>query len=53
MALVILFGAFAVNGTMKCLLALARGGAAYAGRVTAGVAAMLAAFALGAALSAG
>ncbi|WP_064747010.1 MgtC/SapB family protein [Lysobacter antibioticus] len=47
-----LFGAFAVNGAMKCLLALARGGSAYAWRVTAGVSAMQAAFVLGAALSA-
>lgn len=44
-----LLGAFAVNGAVKCLLAAARGGRAYAWRVVAGVTAMQAAFALGAA----
>ncbi|UZW61924.1 MgtC/SapB family protein [Lysobacter enzymogenes] len=46
-----LLGAFAVNGVVKCLVAVARGGRAYAWRVVAGVAGMQAAFVLGAAMA--
>lgn len=46
-----LLGAFAVNGAVKCLVAVTRGGRDYAWRVAAGVAAMQAAFVLGAVLA--
>nr|WP_254696363.1 DUF4010 domain-containing protein [Lysobacter enzymogenes] len=46
-----LLGAFAVNGAVKCLVAVTRGSRDYAWRVAVGVAAMQVAFVLGAVLA--